>query len=62
MPNRNLLTQPKSTELSWDDVSADQIGPEVGYRLIPLVDAAQGGTFCRIKGVEEAVTRARILG
>ena len=32
--------KPTSNELSWDDVSSlDQIGLEVGYRLIPLVDA-----------------------
>ena len=48
-------SQPKSTELSWDDVSSlDQIGLEVGYRLIPLVDAAQGGDLLsRIKGVRK---------
>jgi flagellar biosynthesis protein FlhA len=31
-------------DLSWDDVSqVDEIGLEVGYRLIPLVDRNQGG-------------------
>ena len=35
--------QPKSAELSWDDVSSlDQIGLEVGYRLIPLVMLLRG--------------------
>ena len=31
-------------ELGWDDVEpVDRVGLEVGYRLIPLVDKAQGG-------------------
>ena len=54
-------TQPqsKATELSWDDVSSlDQIGLEVGYRLIPLVDAAQGGDLLsRIKGVRKKLSQ-----
>ena len=51
--------QPKSAELSWDDVSSlDQIGLEVGYRLIPLVDAAQGGDLLsRIKGVRKKLSQ-----
>ena len=51
--------QPKSNELSWDDVSnLDQIGLEVGYRLIPLVDAAQGGDLLsRIKGVRKKLSQ-----
>ena len=51
--------QPKSNELSWDDVSnVDQIGLEVGYRLIPLVDAAQGGDLLsRIKGVRKKLSQ-----
>ncbi len=33
-----------AAEASWDDVSmVDQLGLEVGYRLIPLVDHAQNG-------------------
>ncbi len=33
-----------AAEASWDDVSmVDPLGLEVGYRLIPLVDHAQGG-------------------
>ena len=49
-------TQSRNTELSWEDVSSlDQIGLEVGYRLIPLVDAAQGGDLLsRIKGVRKS--------
>ena len=48
-----------SNELSWEDVSSlDQIGLEVGYRLIPLVDAAQGGDLLsRIKGVRKKLSQ-----
>ena len=51
--------QPKNNELSWDDVSSlDQIGLEVGYRLIPLVDATQGGDLLsRIKGVRKKLSQ-----
>ena len=51
--------QPKSNELSWEDVSSlDQIGLEVGYRLIPLVDASQGGDLLsRIKGVRKKLSQ-----
>ena len=52
-------TQSRNTELSWEDVSSlDQIGLEVGYRLIPLVDAAQGGDLLsRIKGVRKKLSQ-----
>ena len=45
-------------ELSWDDVSpVDVVGLEVGYRLIPLVDQAQGGQLmARIKGVRKKLS------
>ena len=45
-------------ELSWDDVEAvDAVGLEVGYRLIPLVDRAQGGELMgRIKGVRKKLS------
>ncbi|MFO0453992.1 MAG: flagellar biosynthesis protein FlhA [Pseudomonadota bacterium] len=48
----------ESKELSWDDVEAvDPIGLEVGYRLIPLVDKAQGGELMgRIKGVRKKLS------
>lgn len=48
-----------NTELSWDDVShLDAIGLEVGYRLIPLVDASQGGDLLsRIKGVRKKLSQ-----
>jgi flagellar biosynthesis protein FlhA len=46
-------------ELSWDDVQpVDVIGLEVGYRLIPLVDQAQGGELLsRIKGVRKKLSQ-----
>ena len=44
--------------MSWDDVEpVDLIGLEVGYRLIPLVDRAQGGELMgRIKGVRKKLS------
>ncbi|MET0507088.1 MAG: flagellar biosynthesis protein FlhA [Burkholderiaceae bacterium] len=44
-----------SSDASWDDVSpVDQLSLEVGYRLIALVDRAQGGDLLmRIKGVRK---------
>lgn len=46
---------PESEEASWDDVTpVDLVGLEVGYRLIPLVDKAQGGDLLkRIKGLRK---------
>ena len=46
-------------ELSWEDVAPeDVLGLEVGYRLIPLVDARQGGELmARIKGVRKKLTQ-----
>lgn len=46
-------------ELSWEDVRGeDALGLEVGYRLIPLVDAKQGGELmARIKGVRKKLTQ-----
>ncbi len=47
------LTEPEDPEVSWDDVApVDVLGLEIGYRLIPLVDKAQGGELMgRIRGV-----------
>ncbi len=47
------------SELSWDDVNpVDVISLEVGYRLIPLVDSAQGGVLLsRIKGVRKKISQ-----
>jgi len=46
-------------ELDWDDVHhVDVIGLEIGYRLIPLVDKAQGGELLsRIKGVRKKLSQ-----
>lgn len=47
------------TELGWDDVlGVDILGLEVGYRLISLVDKAQGGELLgRIKGVRKKISQ-----
>ena len=48
----------ESRELSWDDVRpVDLLGLEVGYRLVPLVDANQGGDLlARVRGVRRKLT------
>ncbi len=48
-----------TAELSWDELRPiDPLGLEVGYRLIPLVDKAQGGELmARIKGVRRKLTQ-----
>ena len=50
---------PENLELSWDDVAeVDEIGLEVGYRLISLVDKNQGGDLLsRIKGVRKKLSQ-----
>ena len=50
--------QPESRELSWDDVRpVDMLSLEVGYRLVPLVDASQGGDLlARVRGVRRKLT------
>jgi len=58
----NALGQPQpapTAELSWDELRpVDPLGLEVGYRLIPLVDKAQGGELmARIKGVRRKLTQ-----
>jgi flagellar biosynthesis protein FlhA len=49
----------EARELSWDDVaSVDEIGLEVGYRLISLVDKSQGGELLsKIKGVRKKLSQ-----
>ncbi|WOJ93316.1 flagellar biosynthesis protein FlhA [Congregibacter variabilis] len=49
----------EAKELSWDDVAqVDEIGLEVGYRLISLVDRNQGGDLLsRIKGVRKKLSQ-----
>ena len=56
VPSSDLAPQ---KEISWDDVQpVDVIGLEVGYRLIPLVDKAQGGELlARIKGVRKKLSQ-----
>ncbi|MBX2878894.1 MAG: flagellar biosynthesis protein FlhA [Granulosicoccus sp.] len=51
-------TEQPSEELSWEDVrSTDILGLEVGFGLIPLVDARQGGNLPdRIKAVRRKLT------
>ncbi len=46
-------------DLGWDDVNhVDIVGLEIGYRLIPLVDKAQGGELLnRIKGVRKKLSQ-----
>ena len=46
-------------ELSWDEVRpVEPLGLEVGYRLIALVDKAQGGELLtRLKGVRRKLTQ-----
>ncbi|HAT2050309.1 TPA: flagellar biosynthesis protein FlhA [Legionella pneumophila] len=53
------ISDSKLSELSWDDVNpVDVIGLEVGYRLIPMVDNAQGGILLsRIKGVRKKISQ-----
>jgi len=47
------------SELNWEEVTPqDVVGLEVGYRLIPLVDRAQGGELIgRITGVRKKLSR-----
>ena len=49
------VTVPEVEEATWQDiVPIDMLGLEVGYRLIPLVDQAQGGELLkRIKGIRK---------
>ncbi|MCL4104519.1 UNVERIFIED_CONTAM: hypothetical protein GTU68_047481 [Idotea baltica] len=50
---------PEVRDLNWDDVVVvDEIGLEVGYRLISLVDKKQGGELLsRIKGVRKKLSQ-----
>lgn len=54
-PETPVAEVSESEEASWNDVMpVDIIGLEVGYRLIPLVDKAQGGELLkRIKGIRK---------
>jgi flagellar biosynthesis protein FlhA len=52
-------TAQANAELGWDELRPiDPLSLEVGYRLIPLVDKAQGGELmARIKGVRRKLTQ-----
>jgi len=54
-PAVQIAPVPENTEASWDDVQlVDPLGLEIGYRLIPLVDASQEGELLkRIKGIRK---------
>ena len=54
MPGSNAVA-----ELSWDEVApVEPLGLEVGYKLIALVDKAQGGELLtRLKGVRRKLTQ-----
>jgi flagellar biosynthesis protein FlhA len=53
------VAEQHSRELSWDDVRpVDLLSLEVGYRLVPLVDANQGGDLlARVRGVRRKLTQ-----
>jgi flagellar biosynthesis protein FlhA len=53
------VQQAQVPEIGWDDVQpVDSIGLEVGYRLIPMVDKAQGGELLsRIKGIRKKLSQ-----
>lgn len=60
VPEPEVVEQPvEARDLNWDDVTAvDEIGLEVGYRLISLVDKSQGGELLgRIKGVRKKLSQ-----
>jgi flagellar biosynthesis protein FlhA len=53
------VVNPDQKELSWEDVQpVDQIGLEVGFRLVRMVDKAQGGELlARIRGVRRKLSQ-----
>jgi flagellar biosynthesis protein FlhA len=59
LPPPAPVVNPDNRELSWDDVKpVDQIGLEVGFRLVRLVDKAQGGELlARIRGVRRKLSQ-----
>lgn len=54
-PETQAAAAPEMEEATWQDIlPVDTLGLEVGYRLIPLVDKAQGGELLRrIKGIRK---------
>jgi flagellar biosynthesis protein FlhA len=57
-PQESAPVSGDSRELTWEDVRpVDLLGLEVGYRLVPLVDANQGGDLlARVRGVRRKLT------
>ncbi len=57
-PPEQALAPAEERELGWEDVKpVDVVGLEVGYKLIPLVDAEQDGSVLgRIKGVRRKLS------
>jgi len=55
----NKQQESEIKDLGWEDVNhVDIVGLEIGYRLIPLVDKAQGGELLnRIKGVRKKLSQ-----
>jgi flagellar biosynthesis protein FlhA len=51
--------EPERVDVGWEDVTpVDTLGLEVGYKLIPLVDKAQGGELLsRIRGVRKKLSQ-----
>jgi len=53
------MPSPESREITWDDVRpVEAISLEVGYRLVPLVDASRSGDLlARIRGVRRKLSQ-----
>ena len=58
-PEATEETNNENKDISWDDVTpVDQVGLEVGYKIISLVDKNQGGILLsRIKGVRKKLSQ-----
>ena len=52
-------SESEDVDVSWDDVTpVDTLGLEVGYKLIPMVDKAQGGELIsRVRGVRKKLSQ-----
>ncbi len=55
----NAVVADEDVDVSWNDVTpVDTLGLEVGYKLIPMVDKAQGGELLsRIRGVRKKLSQ-----
>jgi len=58
-PAPAVVPAPEAREITWDDVRpVDAISLEVGYRLVPLVDARESGDLlARIRGVRRKLSQ-----